>query len=1086
MEEKLFQIIESNTGIRIFEIQEQLDIERSELIQILESSKEYVQDSSYRWHLNNSDFSDHDDQAKSSTKDKNDELADIANYYLSCLGYEDAKNVDFWAESKWDKYDYFELDSLNDIEGDWTSNAAYREATSRNNSERYKKQLYLAYPLNLVIFPSGAKKIEPLFLVPFEGGELNDLFASINESVFKKYSHGSVLEVSSEIRETTDELKLGDMNVIPRIDEIVPKFYDLKHEWNWQEKIDVNNLSSGNIRDCDAAGLYNKAAIVLIEKSKFTMGLTYELGTIQKSSSKTKNALNDWLSKSFSNKKDSDKEPIIEPLEMNLEQREAVKSSLNKKLTVITGPPGTGKSQVVTNILVNASLRGKRVLFASRNNKAVDVVHARANGICEKEFVNRLGNAYESNLSAQMNKILSVQGNKQEILEEFKSIENSYKQLVSDKEKITKKLDDSRKTRNLLSKKDKDFKDIIEVFGDKSLNLLQKNKSDIDQLLDDFEKKLFLSKKENHNFFIQLLWTFFEAEKIKEKKESKNILNKLLKKIDTPEIIYEKFKKEKLSDFKSDLKAVERYKKLKKGRKKELDKLRDIDVVDLQKNLLENQKQISNISANYWNAWLKRLPFKITKEQKDAIGEAASLLDVITQGREDPKNRRVSKEMREYVKMFPKISKVLSAWAVSSLSVRNRIPFESSFFDLLVIDEASQCDIASAIPLLYRAKNVVVIGDSNQLKHITSVSSATNKVLMDRYKLIEEGKVNWNYSSNSLFDLASRICPSESLIMLRDHHRSRSEIINFSNKHFYDGQLRIATDYKKLNIPSRDEPALRWLDVQGQVVQPSNSGAINDNEVKAVVKEIKRLVIEQNYSGTIGVVTPFTKQAKRIDEAVKRDDSLSFRLPQINFLCNTVHSFQGDERDIIIFSTVINEEAKDTLKNFLKSSPHLFNVALTRARSSLVMVGDRYFARNCSINYLKSFSEYIDQVNKEKDNIAQQAESGELISDSSVIISDYEKQFFKLMQKNNLKPYTQYPVDKYRLDFAFIKGDKKLNIEIDGEEYHKSWTGDRLRSDIIRNHRLIEDGWDVMRIWVYELEEYSEEYIERIKKYLAD
>ena len=506
----------------------------------------------------------------------------------------------------------------------------------------------------------------------------------------------------------------------------------------------------------------------------------------------------------------------------------------------------------------------------------------------------------------------------------------------------------------------------------------------------------------------------------------------------------------------------------------------------MQKNLLENQKQISNISANYWNAWLKRLPFKITKEQKDAIGEAASLLDVITQGREDPKNRRVSKEMREYVKMFPKISKVLSAWAVSSLSVRNRIPFESSFFDLLVIDEASQCDIASAIPLLYRAKNVVVIGDSNQLKHITSVSSATNKVLMDRYKLIEEGKVNWNYSSNSLFDLASRICPSESLIMLRDHHRSRSEIINFSNKHFYDGQLRIATDYKKLNIPSRDEPALRWLDVQGQVVQPSNSGAINDNEVKAVVKEIKRLVIEQNYSGTIGVVTPFTKQAKRIDEAVKRDDSLSFRLPQINFLCNTVHSFQGDERDIIIFSTVINEEAKDTLKNFLKSSPHLFNVALTRARSSLVMVGDRYFARNCSINYLKSFSEYIDQVNKEKDNIAQQAESGELISDSSVIISDYEKQFFKLMQKNNLKPYTQYPVDKYRLDFAFIKGDKKLNIEIDGEEYHKSWTGDRLRSDIIRNHRLIEDGWDVMRIWVYELEEYSEEYIERIKKYLAD
>ena len=90
-----------------------------------------------------------------------------------------------------------------------------------------------------------------------------------------------------------------------------------------------------------------------------------------------------WLSQDFSSKENVDNTPIIEPLEMNLEQREAVKNALSKKLTVITGPPGTGKSQVVTNILVNASLRGMRVLFASRNNKAVDVVHARANGICK-------------------------------------------------------------------------------------------------------------------------------------------------------------------------------------------------------------------------------------------------------------------------------------------------------------------------------------------------------------------------------------------------------------------------------------------------------------------------------------------------------------------------------------------------------------------------------------------------------------------------------------------------------------------------------------------------------------------------------
>ena len=297
--------------------------------------------------------------------------------------------------------------------------------------------------------------MEPLFLVPFEGGVLNDLFASMNEKVFQKFSHGSSVEISAEARDLTNDLKIGDMSVLPRIDEIAEKIYSLKPDWSWQEEIDVNNLSPGKIKDCVNQGLYNKAAIVLVDKSKFTFGLTAELESLKNDNSSTKNALKDWLSQDFSSKENVENTPIIEPLEMNLEQREAVKNALSKKLTVITGPPGTGKSQVVTNILVNASLRGMRVLFASRNNKAVDVVHARANGICEKEFVNRLGNNYESNLSVQINKILSFQGNKSEILDEFSSIEGDYNNLQTKKHITEKKLEQIRKNRNKLSNTDR-------------------------------------------------------------------------------------------------------------------------------------------------------------------------------------------------------------------------------------------------------------------------------------------------------------------------------------------------------------------------------------------------------------------------------------------------------------------------------------------------------------------------------------------------------------------------------------------------------------------------------------------------------
>ena len=79
------------------------------------------------------------------------------------------------------------------------------------------------------------------------------------------------------------------MSVLPRIDEIAEKIYSLKPDWSWQEEIDVNNLSPGKIKDCVNQGLYNKAAIVLVDKSKFTF--VKSLG-VKKETAFTLNAVN--------------------------------------------------------------------------------------------------------------------------------------------------------------------------------------------------------------------------------------------------------------------------------------------------------------------------------------------------------------------------------------------------------------------------------------------------------------------------------------------------------------------------------------------------------------------------------------------------------------------------------------------------------------------------------------------------------------------------------------------------------------------------------------------------------------------------
>src|SRR5262249_45986907 len=101
--------------------------------------------------------------------------------------------------------------------------------------------------------------------------------------------------------------------------------------------------------------------------------------------------------------------PLLEVLPMNSEQRQAVRAALTLPITIITGPPGTGKSQVVTNLLANAAWSGRRVLFASKNNKAVDVVETRVNALGPRPILLRVGaQAHQARLAECVLALLSA------------------------------------------------------------------------------------------------------------------------------------------------------------------------------------------------------------------------------------------------------------------------------------------------------------------------------------------------------------------------------------------------------------------------------------------------------------------------------------------------------------------------------------------------------------------------------------------------------------------------------------------------------------------------------------------------------
>ena len=508
----------------------------------------------------------------------------------------------------------------------------------------------------------------------------------------------------------------------------------------------------------------------------------------------------------------------------------------------------------------------------------------------------------------------------------------------------------------------------------------------------------------------------------------------------------------------------------------------------LARDLTEIADESAHTSLELWQSWLRLRPTRWSPEKRKLLSEYVSLLQMIVggDGYGEGAGRRV---FRRYYTLFPKVAKILPCWAVTSLSARGRLPFEPGFFDLVVIDEASQCDIASALPLLYRARRAVIIGDPLQLKHVSTLAPQQDRLMLAAHGLAE-GHAAWAYSVNSLFDLARSWCRYEDLVNLRDHHRSHRDIIGFSNRHFYRGALRIATDHERLKRPAAEGealgPAVRWRDLKGKVLRPPTGGALNGPEADAVVGEVRKLVVDRGYNGAIGVVTPFRAQANRIRTLVHQDRELTHRLSALQFVVDTVHGFQGDERDVIFFSPVVSVGATENMLRFLKTHGNLFNVAITRARSELVVVGDRQAALDSGVSYLASFAEYARGLAPRETRTSAQLAGGPEYPpvDHPEQVSEWERKLYRALYAAGLAPVPQFEEVPYTLDFALFHGERKLDIEVDGENYHRNWDGELCRRDQIRSRRLADLGWDIMRFWVYEIRDDLAGAVRRVKAWM--
>ncbi|MBE0448071.1 MAG: ATP-binding protein, partial [Actinobacteria bacterium] len=890
-------------------------------------------------------------------------LNKLTSYYLECLSHDDEGGISVFAYDKYGNPDYVqltELPQLSEQPNELFNNEPTRKLLYKIRRDKSRLTLYLGYPIRLRKIRSKKSswegfKVEPLFLFPVDYNpgardsipQVNPEPPRFNFAALKGLVEEGSGHLLEEVVLLTEALGMDNgFQNMPELDEICSRLQELRSEWNWQEDLMPPNLAlEPAISDITTEGFYNRAILVVGERSQFTQGLETELSKLSKINGHDlkDTALGYWLGLSDSDQAEHDDIPPLEVVELNEEQRQAVMRGTVSPLTVITGPPGTGKSQVVTTLLVNAAWRNMRVLFASKNNKAVDVVETRTNGLSNRPILLRLGRSeFQSRLADHLSDLLATQ-NTGDDERKFQEAKDKYEQLIAKEKQVKAKLEKIVELRNQVDSLEQKVESHRDLFGKEFFaKYLDSTPESISEVAEKFQSALAACYRQNNSFITRLFWHVLKNSKLQE-------LSNIARSTERPATELG-LKTPSLEVSESNLQVWIQYGTELNARLKAaneiytyamaLAELQSIESPEiLARESLELARHIADCSQEVWASWLNLQPKRLSQADRKLLGEYASVLSMIVNANKS--SQRLSAGIfRQYYQLFPKVSHLLPCWAVTSLSAHNKVPFEPGFFDLVVIDEASQCDIASALPLLYRAKRAVIIGDPKQLQHISSISEQQDMQLLAKYGL-SDGFVSWAYSVNSLYSLAQSLCASEAIVNLRDHHRSHEDIINFSNKHFYKGNLRVATRYDKLKRLKDHLPAVRWKDVIGRVTRPASGGAFNDAEAKAVVDMLDDLVITKQYNGSVGVVTPFRAQANRIRDLVYQRSNLSTRLVSLEFLVDTVHKFQGDERDLMIFSPVVSKGISDGATRFLNRNGNLFNVAITRARSLLLVVGDR-------------------------------------------------------------------------------------------------------------------------------------------------
>ena len=812
-------------------------------------------------------------------------------------------------------------------------------------------------------------------------------------------------------------------------DNISKTFYKEKVDGdNFEEIIEEeeNEQEKQKVKKLEKVVVTYQSAIILTKRPSVTAGVLHELTQIaEKPSGIYRETALSIINEEYAQSKEksvpvkdlnkiTDFYPIT-PLSLSDSQLQVVKNIDNSKFVAVQGPPGTGKSQTIVNLVAHLVANGKTVLVASRMDKAVDVVAERLNDLGASHMALRAGRLnYQRQLSEELNNLLSQPS-----------------------------LDEGVEDILLLDTKDmKDHLDMLKTMENKSETIIKLEKDWHNKLLEVEEQEKLLGKREyiktplkkseidiitgiikvlEHNMekagFIAKIANFTSLGQLKK------ILK--LKEFDVNFETLGKLKQElEFANLEYTLRKIEA----------EIQKTGNLHVLSEQiRTMKRKQKTLAvNILKNKRREALKGLLRDENKRRRLKI-HAKSL---VTTRKRLQTNILEEEDFKPLLEAFP-------CWCVTTYAVSDSLPLKPGMFDVAIIDEASQCDIASCFPILFRARKAVIVGDDKQLPHLSFLEKAKEQSFLSQYGIPDKYRLMWSFRTNSMFDLADYY--SMNSVMLDEHFRSLPPIINFSNHEFYNDRIRV------MRKDNNDEKVLELVEVlDGKV---DFDATRNLPEIEALVKRLHEIIIEDERKNpdnpvSVGIISPFRAQVEQLKVSVSKVLS-DYMIKKHQIEIGTAHTFQGDERDIMMISWAIADNSYVQSLMFMQK-PNLFNVAITRGRNKVI----NFISRNPRELPEGHFRNYVSFM-QEYQNRKQAMLSGEI--DENIYKNPLEREVAEKIRELDHKVVAGADIAGLSADLLV---DNKFVIEIDGVEDKNT---DRISN--MKKQAIIErSGYKVKRI----------------------